>query len=292
MPTAKPANGRLGVVTKNVVSLRKDPDADTPRATQATIGQTVAIEGGQGDWLFVQMWDRYRGWIPSHAVRVLDDGSEPYATVGPVAVIRELFVDVLEQPRDGATIITRATLSVELEITAVRAEWVELRMPEGRPGFIRTHQAKLVDKDAAQTIWLPEPRKLVETAMRLIGTPYLWGGTTPFGIDCSGFMQLIHRVHGVTLPRNSYLQAGDERGVPVEKDDVQTGDLVFFGQGVDPDCDSVNHVGMVVDGKRFIHSHGKGGVSFGLLADEMHRYWGARRMRLATMDPGGGAPED
>ena len=317
---SKPVHGRPGVVIKNVVSLRKEPHGDTERVTQALIGQHVIAEAGQGEWLFVQTWDTYRGWIPAHAVRMLpvfrDLGSPhlpassatavvsdtpgipdarnpetpttPYASSGNVAVMRELFVEVLEQPRDGALIITRVPISVELEVAGVRGDWVELRLPDDRGGFIRNHEAKLVNKDVAQTIPLPDPRKLIETAAKFIGTPYLHGGTSPFGIDCSGFMQLVHHIHGVTLLRDSHMQAGDERGVVIEKEKLRTGDMVFFGKE-----SVVTHVGMALDGKRFIHSSGHSGVIISLFTDAHYgpMYWGARRMRLSTMDPGGGAPD-
>lgn len=290
----KPASGQLGVVTKNVVPLRTEPDGSTEQVTQALLGQPVVAEGGQGQWLFVQTWDTYRGWIPMHAVRILEGQSSGYASTGPVAVIRELIVDVMEEPRERAGIITKATISAELEVVEAKGQWVELRLPGGRAGFVRSSQAKLVDRDLAQTIWLPQPSRLVETAVRLVGVPYLWGGTSPFGIDCSGFVQLIHRIHNVTLLRDANIQAGDPRGERVEKHNLRTGDLVFFGKGRDPDLKAITHVGMALDSDRFIHSCGPSGVVITPFTEPRYveTYWGARRMRLATLDPGGGAPED
>jgi len=167
-------------------------------------------------------------------------------------------------------------------------------MPDDRPGFIRKHQARLMDKDLAQTMWLPQPQKLVETAQRFIGTPYLWGGTTPFGIDCSGFVQLIYKIHGVTLLRNSSWQAGDPRGVSVERGDLQAGDLVFFAKSGKSDLKSITHVGTAISRDKFIHSCGGSGVIITPFDDPYFTriYWGVRRLRLATLDPGGGAPED
>ena len=280
--------GQLGVITANIASMRAEPQSGSEQVTQGIIGDPVVVEGGQKDWLFVQTWDTYRGWVKASTTHILENQSQPYASFGAVAVIRELIVDVMKEPHERAGIITKATISAQIEVAESSVDWVEVRMPDGKAGFIRKHEAKLVDKDIAQTIWLPYPAKLVETAERFIGVPYLWGGTSPFGIDCSGFVQLVYRIHNVTLLRDAYMQAGDPRAIDVAKDDLRAGDLVFFG------ADAITHVGMMLDKKQFIHSCSAFGVTITSLDDPKYAsfYRSARRLRLATLDPGGGAPEE
>lgn len=291
---SNPASGELGVVTRNVVPVRAEASSDTEQVTQALMGQQVKIEAGQADWLYVQTWDTYRGWIPASAVKIVEDQSRPYASDGSVAVVRELFADIYEQPRLRSPIITKSTISMELEAVAPQGDWTELRLPDGRSGFIRAQDARLINKGLAHTVWLPDPPKLVETASRFIGVPYLWGGTSPFGIDCSGFVQLIYRTHNVTLLRDADIQASDPRAERAEREDLRAGDLMFFGPGKDPEFSKVTHIGMVIDRKRFIHSCGSHGVVISSINDDYYTntYWGARRMHLATLDTGGGAPED
>jgi len=88
--------------------------------------------------------------------------------------------------------------------------------------------------------------ELVATARRLLGVPYLWGGMTPLGVDCSGFVSLVYRVHGRVLPRDADLQFDDPESSPVEKDRLAAGDLLFFGKT------TITHVGMYMGDGRFI----------------------------------------
>ncbi|MCE5197427.1 MAG: NlpC/P60 family protein [Armatimonadota bacterium] len=287
-------SSRRGVIIENVVSLRSSADSKAEQTTQALLGQPVKVEAGQGEWLFVQTWDTYRAWIPARAVRILARDEDEYASLGPVAVIRELIADIFSEPHERSEIITKVTLSVEIEVIDPTNGWVELKLPDGRHGFIRKNEARLIDKDLTGTIPLPYPKKIIETAMRFIGTPYLWGGTSPFGIDCSGFIQLVHHIHGVTLLRDAYMQASDPRAERVTRDNLRAGDLVFFGKGTDPDFKSITHVGMMADSERFIHSCGSHGVIVTPINNPEYTriFWGARRMRLETLDPGGGVSDD
>ncbi|HVR12759.1 MAG TPA: NlpC/P60 family protein, partial [Gaiellaceae bacterium] len=91
---------------------------------------------------------------------------------------------------------------------------------------------------------------VVGIAMRYLGTPYVWGGASPSGFDCSGFVMYVYAQMGVGLPHSSYAQYG--AGVPVSYDQLQAGDLVFF--------DGLGHVGIYIGGGNFIHSPHSGDV--------------------------------
>lgn len=93
---------------------------------------------------------------------------------------------------------------------------------------------------------------LLETARQFLGLPYLWGGTSGFGVDCSGFMYLVHRFHGILIPRDAAPQRDHGHGVPVERDQLQSGDLVFFAH--DGGKGDVHHVGMYAGEGRMIHA--------------------------------------
>lgn len=91
-----------------------------------------------------------------------------------------------------------------------------------------------------------------ETAMKFINSPYIWGGRVPSGIDCSGFTQLVYKIHGIAIPRNSRTQAGKGETVEFIKD-ARPGDLVFFGSAKG----QITHVGMILSEGLVIHASGR-----------------------------------
>jgi cell wall-associated NlpC family hydrolase len=116
-------------------------------------------------------------------------------------------------------------------------------------------------------------RRVVGYAKRFIGVPYVWGGSSPHGFDCSGFVRYVYAHFGVSLPHSSYAQFGDGRRVT--RRSLRPGDLVFF--------DGVGHVGIYIGNGRFIHApHTGTRVSIAKLGGwYSERFSGARRVRNA-----------
>jgi len=117
--------------------------------------------------------------------------------------------------------------------------------------------------------------ELVKTASSFLGLPYLWGGfSADTGFDCSGLAMAVYQINGLNLPRSSDEQY--ESGFPVDRNDVQKGDLVFFGPS---ENGPINHVGIYVGEDRFIHAPGRGKkIRFDTLSHSYYRanYRGAR----------------
>jgi gamma-D-glutamyl-L-lysine dipeptidyl-peptidase len=308
MPTE--SDRTLAVVCRNVAPVRLEPDADSEQDTQIALGQRAFILKESGEWTRIETWDGCEGWVNANAVSPVDCGT-PYASVGTVARVREVFAQLHWSADLDSPIVTQAVIGSVLEMVAERGDWLEVRLPPGtaaatattdtvltrafvRAGDVDVLDASVIPIGRSSTQEPPDPEALIRTAMKFIGVPYLWGGTTPFGIDCSGFVQLVHRFHFYNLPRNSRTQASDSRGLPVDRDALQPGDLVFFGKGRDPECgapplpplqgEGVRHVGIALGSDRFIHSVGVSGVAVNTFDSSRYRdiYWGARRLGGAT----------
>jgi cell wall-associated NlpC family hydrolase len=117
--------------------------------------------------------------------------------------------------------------------------------------------------------------QLIKTAGDFIGVPYLWGGTTPEnGFDCSGLVMAVYQLNGLALPRTSRDQY--EAGMPVEKERLKKGDLVFFAKGK---TEPISHVGIYIGNDRFIHAPGRGKtIRVDSLSSRLYtyRYMGSR----------------
>jgi len=263
-----------GVVIDSVANLYSEPSRAVDVVTQAIMGTELAFWEIREDWYYVRMPDQYQGWIEAAAVRPYTAEDPLYASAGQVAEVTSLFAFVYYEPSVSAHApVFELTIGTRLEVDDVREEWVRVRLPDRSLRWVQAGDLSIGSADA------PRPRgsqqDLVNTAKRFLGLSYLWGGTTPFGLDCSGFVQLVYRLNGVSLLRDADIQHTQPGLIPVERQDLQAGDLLFFGQS------RTTHVGMYIGDGEFIHAttHLRPVVQISRL-DEPHwtaLYRGARR---------------
>lgn len=258
-----------GVVIKNVAGVYREASTDSEQVTQAVMGQSVRVLEDRNDWLHIETWDTYTGWIQSRWI----SRNIPYPQ--NAILISSLFTDALKAPDPNSDILTKLVIITRLELISQENEWANVRLPDGREAWVQS-------KDIRQDVRISgiTGEDIIRTAKRFMGVPYLWGGTTPFGIDCSGFTQLVYKINGIDLLRDAYMQAGDPRATLVDKTDLSSGDLVFFAKK--DDKSKITHVGLSLGDGRFIHSAGGVGVTINRLDDEKYDniYWGTRRMEL------------
>jgi cell wall-associated NlpC family hydrolase len=262
-----------GVIIKNVAKVFAEKSTDSEQVTQAIMGQPVAIEKDEGEWLWIQTWDTYHGWTRSRWVG--RDISHP----SQFAVVSSPFANALKEPTIGAETWSIIVITTCLEVLGIEMDLVRVRLPDGRQAWVAAKDVEIRPAGDQLLPLGPVGGDLISTGKRFLGVPYLWGGTSPFGLDCSGFVQLVYKLNGIQLLRDAHMQAEDPRAIPVEKSDLRAGDMVFYAGGQDKT--RITHIGMACGDGTFIHSAGGGmGVTINNLTDEPfdRNYWGASRM--------------
>lgn len=222
------AAGSIRQVVRPVVPLRREPNTALGLETEALYGELVKVYEDSEGWAWIQLErDRYVGYIPSASLS---------GEVMP-ATHRIKALGTFVYP--AADIKTPPSMHLPLNSDVRVAEWGERFCRLERGGFIVTRH--LTERDRFE-------RDFVDIAERLIGTPYLWGGRTRIGIDCSGLVQVSLEAAGVRAPRDSDMQAaelGTEIAIPQDLEGLQRGDLVFWK----------GHVGIMADSVMLVHAN-------------------------------------
>ncbi len=234
------------VVVTPVADLYSEPDEAVAVATQAIYGTNVESLRRHGSWLEVRTPDGYIGWAPAASLHPL--GGRCYACSGRVARIESLFANIYREPdltrhRPLVTVPFETRLEVAAEPETEQRRWIQLRLPGGTEGWIQRGDVSFDNRSLS----IPDTVKL---ARRFLGLPYRWGGVSTFGFDCSGFTQMLCRRRGIAIPRDAAPQAAWEGMVPVERDRLEPGDLVFFGESPQ----QITHTGMYIGDGEFIHA--------------------------------------
>ncbi|MDB4533322.1 C40 family peptidase [Vicingaceae bacterium] len=227
---------KYGICHLSSAPCRLEPADTSEMVTQLLYGETVKIyEEKKKDWRRAKTaFDNYDCWIDIKQVTIITE--EEFEAINSDFVSTEL-VDVVEM--EGSKIVTPISLGSTLpNLVNSTLTFAEFDFSfEG--GSINT--SNLLHKD-----------NLVGNAMMYLNAPYLWGGRSPFGIDCSGFTQVIYKLNGFKLPRDASQQSeiGDTLSFIEES---ESGDLAFF----DNDEGNIIHVGIMLENNRIIHASGK-----------------------------------
>ncbi|CAL68272.1 C40 family peptidase [Christiangramia forsetii] len=252
----------MGVVKISVANLRDEPKHSAQLVTQATLGMPLKVYKKQGGWYYIQTPDGYLGWVDYGGIanKTKEEFSEWKSS--EKLIYLKPFGSSHEKPDNNSQSVTDLVAGDILELLSEENGFFKAIYPDGREAFIAKAEAQPYQN------WLSsldmQKEDLVETSKKLMGLPYLWGGTSPKGVDCSGFTKTVYFLNGMVIPRDASQQIHTGKLVDSTKsfENLIPGDLLFFGRpATDSTSERVIHVGMWIGENRFIHSMGDVHVS-------------------------------
>lgn len=249
---------RWAVVDLSVNFMREAPDYTAENGDQALMGTVVEIVGEEGYWRKIVSPEPYTAWATELGLKEMG-GKEVNAYIAaPKYICTADITYIYSEPSDRSSKVSDLVSGGLVRIVSdgrgrpvKKGRFLACELPSGRRGWVR--KTEVEDFRAWTDSRRPTGGNVVEAALRFLGVPYMWGGTSIKEADCSGLARCAYFMNGLLLPRNASQQA--RVGVEADLDALEAGDLLFFGTPASDDRPArVNHVGIYIGEGRFIHS--------------------------------------
>jgi cell wall-associated NlpC family hydrolase len=201
--------------------------------TQTLFGETCKIIDQKNDWFFIKQWDSYKGWIYGFNGLVTD---VKYDSNYELQDLNGIITN------ENGKVVTNIVFGAKVKAEKMGSEYF-IELPNG-------------NKAISENSFLSKPlmatrENIINVTRRFIGTPYLWGGKSSYGMDCSGLVQTVFKAVGINLPRDASQQAQFLLKHKIDKYDMKAGDLLFFGEN-----EKITHVAISLGELSFINARG------------------------------------
>ena len=278
LPEPKLEDKIYGLVEVSVCNIRYSPKHAGELASQALMGTPLRIlEKEANGWLLVQTPDQYISWVDGGAITTMNKQQIERWKTAPKIIYTRAYGAAYSETNEESATVSDMVAGCVLELLDEQKDFYKVQFPDLRQGFVSKREASIYNQ------WLgklnPSEENLVNTSKRLMGVPYLWGGTSFKGVDCSGFTKTVYFLNGIVLPRDASQQVSI--GETIDKSgnwsELKAGDLLFFGEKREDGSERVVHVAMWLGNGEFIHASDKVRVSSMISSSPNYDEYNAKR---------------
>ena len=254
LPSSDLKGKTKAVINISVANLRSNPKHSAELATQAILGTEVNVLKKDSDWYLIQTPDEYLAWVDAGGIQLMDEKTLSQWATSNKIIYTNTYGHAFDLT-DASIRVSDLVAGSILKVLEEEGGNYKVQFPDGRQALVSKEEARYY------TSWLSslsyDANSLIETSKSLMGVPYLWGGTSTKGVDCSGFTKTIYYMNGMVIPRDASQQVHTGKSIDSIADfsKLDKGDLLFFGRkATDSTSEKVVHVGMWIGDNQFIHS--------------------------------------
>lgn len=254
-----PASGlgadTFGLIRNSVANLRSFPRHSSQLVTQSLMGAPVKVYKKNGGWYLIRTVENYIAWVDDGGLTLMNKKEMDRWQQSQRLVFTDLLGKAYMSPAMQKE-VTDLVLGVVVQVVK-NTDPLEIRLPDGRLAYANANQFQALE-EWSKTV-KPTAEKTLKIAKSLLGRPYLWGGTSVYGMDCSGFTKTIFLKQGLILPRDASQQVKVGKPIELDKDlsQLRPGDLIFFGSLRDDGSERITHVAIYMGDGKIIHATGR-----------------------------------
>jgi hypothetical protein len=286
LPDSAVGNQQFAVARNSVINIRSNPKHSAELGTQGLLGMSLKVLDKKGDFYRIQTPDQYISWVDKGGITRMNANKINAWNQAKKIIFTKNFGYTYVDKSDKSNIVSDITLGGVLKYISEDNRFYQVEYPDNRMGFIRKEEG------AIYSSWLqnlvPNQKNIETISKTMEGFPYLWGGTSSKGMDCSGFTKMVYLMNGFIIPRDASQQinAGKTVDSNLTFEGLEKGDLLFFGRKATSDKNQrVTHVGIWLGNKKMEFIHASGNVHINSMdetqpnydAFNKNRYLGSKR---------------
>ena len=259
LPSKELGDKIYGVINLSVSNIRTNPDHPAELSTQSLLGTPIKVlKKGQWGYFLIQTPDGYISWLDDDGFQLMNKEEwNEWKSSEKIIYLKE-FGWAYEKSDFNSQHISDLVAGNLLKLVSEEKGFYQVEFPDKRIAFVNKNESQKFSQ------WYqslnPDEEKILQTAYRFMGVPYLWGGTSAKGMDCSGFTKTVYFLNGIILPRDASQQVhtGDLVDTKNGWENLQAGDLLFFGTKANGEKkERITHVAIYIGDGDFIHASGR-----------------------------------